>query len=924
MSSDWRWPGARWWKCDFHAHSPASYDFENKDTVTAAEWLGAALKAGLDAVAITDHNTGSTVDEIRAAAMASGHELAVFPGVELTVNGGVHLLVMFPADRDGDAVTAYLGRCDLADERRGRQDAVAQCTFDQAIVRAHERGGICIAAHADDEKGILKESITVTQTPDGDKLNGSQSLQQALKNEFLVAVESATGDQGLLEFVDGSKADYRRSLGPLPIVSFSDAHSLDQIGQRSTWFKMTSPTAEGIRLALLDGEEHSIRRSSEVVSSPNAHASNVIEAIEIENARYLGRGEAFTLRFNPWLNAIIGGRGTGKSTVIEFIRIAADRGDEIPAALQEELAKYQAPYQSRDDTGLLHEQAKLSLVYRKGDARFRIDWKLSDVAQTIFEDKGDDGWTQVEGDIRQRFPVRIYSQKQIFELAREPLALLRVIDEAEDVDHSTWLDDWREVKARFLSHRAKARELDAGLTEESRLRGELDDVKRRLEVFETAGHAEVLQAYQKRMRQHRAVENWEQDWEDIADRIREFSESIEPAELESTLFDTEDGSENRLIEAVATVHERFRAIRRELDAVAGAADGIVKGWPDVRDGLDWTAAVTGAIESYEAFKKKLVEEDAGDPDEYGKLVEERQNLEERFKTFDRRRIEIAAEDDLAEHCLVEMVAMRQDLTRRREQFLERVIGANPYVRIDIVPYGARETVESEIRKLLGREIGGFEKDIGVVEEDTGIVSEIYSLTTVEEGLRVSKARIREIADGGAAAQDVRDKRFSAHLATLPPENMDRLDCWFPEDSLEVQYSATSDGENFRSILEGSPGQKTAALLAFLLSYGSEPIILDQPEDDLDNYLIYDLIVTQLRTIKRDRQVIVVTHNANIVVNGDAEYVAALEARGGQTRVVTDGGLQEDNVRKTICEIMEGGEKAFETRYRRIGGALRVH
>ena len=126
-----------------------------------------------------------------------------------------------------------------------------------------------------------------------------------------------------------------------------------------------------------------------------------------------------------------------------------------------------------------------------------------------------------------------------------------------------------------------------------------------------------------------------------------------------------------------------------------------------------------------------------------------------------------------------------------------------------------------------------------------------------------------------------------------------------------------DGRHFRSIREGSPGQKTAALLAFLLSYGHEPLILDQPEDDLDNHLIYGLIVTQLREVKRRRQAIVVTHNANIVVNGDAELVLALDTRAGETQKECDGSLQERRVRETICTIMEGGREAFTHRYRRI-------
>lgn len=86
----------------------------------------------------------------------------------------------------------------------------------------------------------------------------------------------------------------------------------------------------------------------------------------------------------------------------------------------------------------------------------------------------------------------------------------------------------------------------------------------------------------------------------------------------------------------------------------------------------------------------------------------------------------------------------------------------------------------------------------------------------------------------------------------------------------------------------------------------------------DNHLIYNLIVTQLRKIKRKRQVIVVTHNANIVVNGDAANVIALDVRGGQTRINCRGILQDKEVRDEICRVMEGGKEAFDLRYKRIG------
>ncbi len=145
----------------------------------------------------------------------------------------------------------------------------------------------------------------------------------------------------------------------------------------------------------------------------------------------------------------------------------------------------------------------------------------------------------------------------------------------------------------------------------------------------------------------------------------------------------------------------------------------------------------------------------------------------------------------------------------------------------------------------------------------------------------------------------------------------RLDIWWPKDSLDVRYSPKGSGRNFRPISAGSPGQKTAALLAFLLSYGSEPLVLDQPEDDLDNRLIHDMIVRQIREEKQNRQIIVVTYNPNIVVNGDAELVVALAAQSGMTQKEREGSLQDRKVRETICKVMEGGLDAFKERYKRI-------
>jgi ABC-type enterochelin transport system ATPase subunit len=145
---------------------------------------------------------------------------------------------------------------------------------------------------------------------------------------------------------------------------------------------------------------------------------------------------------------------------------------------------------------------------------------------------------------------------------------------------------------------------------------------------------------------------------------------------------------------------------------------------------------------------------------------------------------------------------------------------------------------------------------------------------------------------------------------------DELAAWFPEDLVDIEYKRNNTS-SFQSLQQASAGQKTAAILSFLLAHGDEPLLMDQPEDDLDNALVSQLVVTQLRSNKIRRQLIVITHNANIVVNGDADLVMPLEFAGGQIVNNVAGGLQDRLIRTKICEIMEGGEKAFEQRYKRI-------
>ena len=902
----WNWNGARWWKFDFHTHTPASDDYGKGPHQallkhrTPKEWLLDYMRAEIDCVAITDHNTGAWIDQLRSALAELQSEtpegfrpIHLFPGVEISANGGVHLLAILDRGTTMSDVDSLLGAVGFGGTK-GTSDAVTTQPFAD-VARAVERaGGIAVPAHVDHENGLFKLSgTTLTQALECGAFFAMELVNPAFRKPPVYQGKNGT------EVVGSDSHHPRGSAGE----RFPGSHF--------TWVKMGHPSIEGLRLALLDGPL-SLRRSDQGSEEPNAHAPVVVEAFEVTQARYMGRSQTFGLELNPWLNAIIGGRGTGKSTLVEFLRLALRRETELPKALTKDFEKYQKVYQSRDDDGLLTEDSTFSVTYRKDRTRFRVQWSARGDVEPIEMQDENGAWRTDQGDVAQRFPVRIYSQKQIFELAKTPLALLQIVDEAPEVERHAHDDRWKEEEARFLSLRAKAREIEAGLGDEPRLRGELEDVKRRLAIFEEAGHADVLKDYQKRHRQQRGVEAWEQIWSGSGDLL--------PDPLDASLFDA-DGDEDQDIRQMAAIAlTRLEAVRAQLEDLARAADEALTQWRRAREESAWRLAVNHAVEEYEGLRQRLKAEEAGDPSAYGELVQRRQALEGRLTKLESQRMQLRIVRRDADKSLARLSELRRDLTRRRSSLLGNILTNNPYVRIDVIPYGTRETVEPVFRRILQREEGGFEKDIGSVEGE-GLLGTLYNrgadVGVVQQRLVAIKEKVREIAVGKYDASKLGDRRFAGHIVKLPPEVLDRLDLWFPEDSLQVQYSNTADGSGFRSIQEGSPGQKTAALLAFLFSYGEEPIILDQPEDDLDNHLIYDLIVGQLRRIKQRRQVIVVTHNANIVVNGDAELVVALDPRGGETHQACADCLQARTVRDMICAVMEGGREAFEQRYRRI-------
>ena len=876
--NEFQFPGARWWKFDFHTHTPASVDFNNKK-LSPEDWLRAFMEKEIDCVAITDHNSGGWInilqEELKKLQANQPHwyrRLHLFPGVEISANGGVHILAIFGCNKNKSDIDNLLDAINYKGTE-GDSDGVTTRSVTDVINEIVERGGIPIPAHAHKKRGVLSQ------------FSGS-TLKQVLRNANIYAVELCDSNYSKPQLYMDEKVEWTEVKG-------SDTHGFSSNSPGMfgtfTWIKMDEPSMDGLELALQDGDDSVI---CDMAINPNdQREKHLIEEIEIHNAKYVGRSQPFNCRFNPWLNTIIGGRGSGKSTLLEFMRLALRRKAEIPDPLKPESHKYFSP----DEGNLLIEDSRISLIYRKGEVRYRLNWSPKADYPSLEEHK-DGNWVACPGDIKTLCPVRVYSQKQIFELAKEPSYLIDIIDQAPEVDAARLKARNRELVNQYKQIEAKQGELNDKIDEESRLSGEANDLARQIEQIEKSGHKIVLQNYRARQQQLNEFANLEDKWADMSRQLTQLQNDIAPADLNTQHFI----GHTDIWEVLERTNKNWQTISDRLKGLAQEAELILTDWHTEKNTSNWMQALKADITQYEHLRSEL-ERQGINPDRYPMLLTQQKEMEKELALISEYRSRQKKLEAEKQSVFKNIEENRKTLTQNRQKFLRTVLQDNQFVSIQVKPFGENwDSIEQEIRRILhcGER---FDNDFERLKED-------YESNGGKNFAKL-KERVNRIRDGVDRAKNT---WFARHLKTLQQEALSEFFLWFPNDHLEI----TSGSKN-QQIDIVSPGEKNASLLAFIFSYGDEPLLLDQPEDDLDNKLIYSLIVRQMRKIKNKRQIIVVTHNANIVVNGNAEMVFPLSVARGETRIQHAANIQEKEIQAAICDILEGGREAFDKRYKRI-------
>jgi DNA repair ATPase RecN len=945
---------SRWWKCDLQVATPAweftlpagqSFDFEDKaGRATFLDLYMAKLKErGIEVIALADHNSAEWIDDVVAA--GKKHQIVVFPGCEITSHtgsDGVHLIVIGDTNRttqDFDRlIHGPLGfdshkHMPFRDEGDSRLPSTSSKSVIQ-ILDSLPEDYLVVAPHVLNDNGLVSG-----KTVKGD------IRWKSFHHPRLAAVDP--GDCSDVEADSFNSAFRGRRLDNFPrlktiaFVATSDAYDLDSLGRRYCWVRMAEPSIEGLRQAFLDHESRIICDWSSKLNDfpdriPNLIRHGWITSLEL-GGRLGNSRTPFRFPLHPGLNVIIGGRGSGKSTVVAAIRQLFSSMDSLPARLRGDLEGF---------VGAVFPHATLSAHYALPESQQEL--------QAIWQ-KDSGSVSMVKTDrLRTDFPVTVISQKELFERASgdkdDPFlpsrSLLSLLDEhiglgateAEKV--GSWHRRIEDARSEWAQATRSYLELTKDVGQIKQLREQITTVQTQVNAFA----APEVKARLARIDARRAERLFLQEREQRLRQLIERFQAILPAEVAGATGEPEDSSapetlgefRENFIRLVTSLHDIEVALTSTVAKAVVSASGAVAEL-EADSSSPWKKDADAAEEDLKLYTAELKGKGLS-PDEFGKLQDKLRKTREIVKELEAKEKLLPDMKQRVANATAAVKTLLSERRERRTEVLTSIERRSGRLRFVVAPFSDSTRWQESMRELCGFRADAFQGDV------SGLANALWSGDAEEREQKWSHWRTALATGAFSKWQEEFKGRpaFIQRLSTLDEAIRHRLATEVPDDVVTMYFlrdgGSPGNDSDWQPISEGSPGQRTAAMLAFVLHHGHEPLVLDQPEDDLDSEWISKLVVRELRASRWRRQLIVVSHNANIPVLGDADQVITLENRGADLAVrESDVGSETDPVphigpveygfvRRDIQNIMEGGVVAFiqrEQKYHIETNPLRV-
>ena len=841
---------------------------------------------GIEVVAITDHNSAANIDEAKRLGRNSG--IHVFPGVEITSKEG-HVIAVFDPAKTQQDIENLLARIGLTGPKVGDPTGMAieqdgdALGITKVFSYVESNGGVAIAPHPNSKNTGFLEVM---------KQKGI-ARREAYLCPYLRALEvGPTNSEKVLALAGGTLPDYAKRYA---CIACSDAHDVEEIGRAYTYMKMGDISIHALKQVFYDP---ALRiRFADAWPVP-VHLW--IERLDVSQGFF--RGVPF--RFHPDMNCLVGGKAVGKSLLIELSKFCLHVQSPIDSANDASLQMLRAST-CLGDGGTV----TLRVVSADGE-RYRIQRTLSDL------DRGPEIYygeteTKVMKPVEEVCACKVHSQNEIIELGRNLPALVDWLDGFLDLT-----DERERVNVVQRQVQSLMRRLD---TEHNTARELMSLEERRKDLAGKKKHLEemlkepILKAFPQWQKEDRELHAMLKGLEELQTRLvlplerMAINEYIPEPETGTPNYAELRDQRQRLFEVTTTFQDLAGKLKAEIARIAKELQTYIVGWREryvnakteletvvKKAGVPNASALTSELDKV----IKAIEKVDGDLGHAKKAAKEKKLIQQEIRNV----------------LIPDYVQCFSQIYHKRDQKAECVNRLlNGFVRIRVLPMSDRADYLSEVTALAkGSRLtkGPIEQ---VVMKTTPVELAQYILDKDTRGL-VGKTGITE-HNADILIEHVWEKNTDEQ-AKERISAIYELMLLILKDTVSVELRG-ADGV-YKPMAELSVGSKCTALLSVALIEGKCPLVVDQPEDALDNPFVFEQIVKTVRRSKADRQYIFATHNPNVAVSSDADLIYCLKASASEGQIEKHGSVDEISTKDRVIANLEGGRNAFHLRSQKYG------
>ncbi len=871
--------GSTWLRADFHLHTMADREFlfpnPEQNRSFKKEYVAKLKEQEISLGVITNHNKFDLAEFKSLRNHALKNEIYLMAGVELSVNdgkNGVHCLIVFDYEswvkNNEDFINQFLTAAFEGIANRENENTSCNYSLNETLEKLEEhrqkgRDSFMIMAHVHQSKGFLEE------------LEGGR-IQHLVKQELFK--NTVLGFQKFRKYDDINKLKqwYEKEEEIPAFLEGSDCKNIQEVGQAhkqnenemKCYLKLGDFSFEAVKYALV---HHRERVSSQAPSIQDYYLRKII--IEQNEEK-----DNLEIPFSPDLNTIIGVRGGGKSTLLETIRFAigeratsnTDYKEQVVHRLVGEGKKIHLEFADKNQETIYTTErtwgTSIKVLNSEGEIIPNLQpdnfIKVAYFGQKDLEDMGKD------------FNEKIIKEK----------LLKKELDSIEE--------EIRQAKMQINETLNKLSKAKQELNSKEIVQNKIAVLEEKIKKFEEYNLqdliAKELNYSNDEQEIERVIEDWQMMMKDVLEKIQEYSLS-DYNTYKSKQVENQSIFQEKIPTEVQKFKKLFEDITKQLSE--NTDNYLLNNLLKIKK--EFSQQHQALVSEFEE-KKKVI----NDPDiDIEKHKQNQKHLNSQKYVLSALESSEAKLDSLQTQLNQELKTL-QTTYRQEFDFIQKKIDKlndlGLSFRIEMTFEGDKEEFKNQLFEYCKG--GNFIKEIHIKK----ITEQYANLREVYQDLQNTESQLHNILSGSNLLSKFQEKFEENSYLWLTHQAPNKYTFTYRDKPLE-HYSI---------------GQKATALISFILANeDTDLFLIDQPEDDLDNFTVAKEIINRIKDLKPSTQFIFVTHNPNILVLGDSEQVIICEYDDEIQKIKFSdiGSIDKPEIQQKAINIMEGGKEAFEQR-----------